>query len=117
VSGRTVGYASAPWGTMRRCTAICPDGKVRTIRIHQAADTIRGRTTIKGMAVTGYVSTKDGEYHFHMTYDHPKFDAVYERAIRDLCTCGWRAGHDSRCPATDVYLTLEKKRETCGAGG
>lgn len=48
--------------------ALCPDGRRRTVRLNQSADTYfswPGRTTIGGRSVRGAVySTQDGDYTF-----------------------------------------------------
>jgi len=56
----TVSY---PWGINISAKAICPDGKVRSLkRIAQTADTffsIPASVTIKGKSVSGYVTFVD----------------------------------------------------------
>jgi hypothetical protein len=47
--------------------ALCEDGKRRTIRLNLQADTAfswPGRANIKGKTVRGFVTSKDGDYHF-----------------------------------------------------
>lgn len=48
--------------------ALCPDGRRRTVRLNQQADTYfswPGRTTIAGRSVRGFVcSDQDGDYQF-----------------------------------------------------
>lgn len=55
----TVSY---PWGLFLRCRAICPDGKVRSVRVAQTADTffsIPASVLFKGKRVAGYVTFSD----------------------------------------------------------
>lgn len=52
------------WGHPHAARAKCDDGKIRTVRLNQAADTAftwRGRASIKSKTITGYItSDKEG---------------------------------------------------------
>lgn len=55
------------WQHPVACRAICPDGKTRTVRLSQAADTFfswPGRVTIGKRTVRGFVSIEDERYIF-----------------------------------------------------
>lgn len=50
------------WGHPHAAYALCFDGRVRKVRLNQAADTWfswSGRVTIKGVTVSGYVTKTD----------------------------------------------------------
>lgn len=49
----------APWGLNVACRAICPDGRVRSVRIAQTADTFfstPASVRVRGKTVSGYVT-------------------------------------------------------------
>ena len=53
-------HAPGPWAQLVAVTAICPDGKIRKIRLRPAPDTyfsVQGRTSILGIPVKGLVMT------------------------------------------------------------
>jgi hypothetical protein len=155
---RTQSFLSpGPWSQLVAVTAICPDGKIRKVRVGTADTyfTAPGRCRVAGINVHGYVTKVDNnmwlsrkdpraithlaanpnEYHpdlldevlipnpnaeeweFRVTYNNVKFDALFAKIIAKQCTCGWTAGHDNRCPATDAYLTVLKKEEYAAKEG
>jgi len=64
-------FAYTPNGSqMRRCMAICPDGKIRVVLcgIPDTYFSIPAHCTIKGKYTTGYVSSdSDGEFVYNCT--------------------------------------------------
>lgn len=52
-----------PWSLFVKAKAICPDGKVRSIRLSQCADgytTVPGRVNYRGITVSGFITFKEG---------------------------------------------------------
>ncbi len=51
-----------PWGLFTRARAICPDGKVRVVRLAQTADTffsVPARVSYRGKTVAGFITFHD----------------------------------------------------------
>ncbi len=48
-----------PWGIFTRARALCPDGRLRVVKLRITADTyfsVPARLSYKGKSVTGYIS-------------------------------------------------------------
>ena len=68
---RTDVYAKDTWietfgpcGLFRRAAAVCPDGRLRTVRLAAVADTffsVRARLSYRGRTVTGFISFKSDD--------------------------------------------------------
>lgn len=105
-TGRTRTWTNPFWGNLIAVTAICPDGRVRKIRLNQSADTFfshPGRTTIAGHAITGYVSHGDDrEYHFTPHRTHKNYVALFGVPLScnqcRLTTVNGIPVHEAGCP-------------------
>ncbi len=81
-----------PWDAFTRARAVCPDGKVRIVRLAQCADTyftIPARLSYKGKTVTGCISwasdsglTSDPAQYV-VFYPHGLHKGIFNRAA--LC--------------------------------
>lgn len=69
-SGKTwIRYNNDNFGFRVQAKAICPDGKIRKVRLGCASDsfwTIPARLSIRNTTLTGWIfQGEDGEYHFN----------------------------------------------------
>lgn len=68
-SGETwIQYNDDFYGWSVKARAICPDGRIRKVRLSCAPEslwTIQARLSIRNTTLTGWVFQKDGEWHFN----------------------------------------------------